>query len=763
MRLIFALWLILVALPLVAAEPLAPNSWKQVAEPLVGQRWDVPLGVAGPSGPLLVLGGRTSWGEYQKPRPYDVLAWNAANRVWENQFPLGKNWGPLTGPAQAPGWKDEHFDFRDSEGNTRPNWSVYGTFSLGQKYDFDPDTKKFYFFAHGKTFAYDPAARTWEDRQPPTNPTGELGGILLWSSMCYDSHRQRFVLFGGGNIPTERGDPGTWVYSPRENTWSQLKLDRQPTPRANSRLAYDPIAKKIVLFGGDQLQILLSDTWTFDVVADRWEQCYPLLGPSPRGGHALLWLPTAKRLLLLGGYSYSSTTEYVASLYKSPPLEAWLFDTNTQAWQLVKRWEPKESPTSPSNFFLSASVQPGRDHDLVTVLADGTWQCELQAIEDDEGTSTWGVLPGEYEIRTDSYDPAWYQKDVPAAEPERVAAELRDLPMNRWVLRPTPKRPGMNMDWGSAVFAPELDQIIRFSGGHSAYSGTAPQVYDVKTDRYSIPFAPELPLEFVYSNDQVDGEWSFGGNPWMTGHTYKSTGYDSRLKCLVFAPHDNTYFFDSVTGKWSRGPEQNPYRADFYNVTLCSTPQGVVAWGDRRDGGDAGLWRLDAKERVWRPLTLRGSLPDKSPDQHGMAYDSKRDRLLFFSGTDQNKGDVAAYDLASGEARWLNANGKTFAAVPSRETVYLPDADAVLLGARASVGDKHPWLLYDCASNSWRGLELLGDDPIGKGTADRTFNNSMGLMYDPHRKLVWAVGQYSHVHVLRLDSSASRPLGAKGR
>ena len=763
MRLISTLCLILVAAPLVAAEPTAPNVWKKVAEPLVGQRWDVPLGVAGPAGPLLVLGGRTSWGEYKKPRPYDVLAWNAANRVWENQFPPGQNWGPLSGPAQAPGWKDEHFDFRDVEGNTRPNWTVYGTFSLGQKYDYDPDTKKFYFFAHGKTFAYDPAARTWEDLNPPTNPTGELGGILLWSSMCYDAHRQRFVLFGGGNIPTERGDPGTWAYSPKENSWSQLPLDRQPPPRANSRLAYDPVAKKIVLFGGDQLHQLLSDTWTFDVVADRWEECQPTLSPSPRGGHALLWLPSAKRMLLLGGYGYSSTTEYVASLYKSPPLEAWLFETGTNTWQLVRRWEPKESPQSPSNFFLSASVQPGRESDLVTVLADGTWQCELTAQSDDASTRTWGVPPKTTERRTDSYDPAWYQKDVPLAEPQRVTAELRDLPTNRWVLRPTPKRPGMNMDWGSAVFAPELDQIIRFSGGHSAYSGTAPQVYDVQTDRYSIPFAPELPLEFVYSNDQVRGEWSFGGNPWMTGHTYKSTGYDARLKCLVFAPHDHTYFFDSVAAKWTRGPQPNPYRADFYNVTLCSTPQGTVAWGDQRDGGGAGLWRLDAKERVWQPLALRGSLPDKSPDQHGMAYDSKRDRLLFFSGTDKNKGDVAVYDFSSSEAHWLNANGKTFAAVPSRETVYLPEADAVLLGARVAVGEKLHWLLYDCASNAWRGIELPGDDPIGQGTSGRAFNNSMGLMYDPTRKLVWAVGQHSHVHVLRLDSSAARPLEGAGR
>src|SRR5258708_31778924 len=131
----------------------------------------------------------------------------------------------------------------------------------------------------------------------------------------------------------------------------------------------------------------------------------------------------------------------------------------------------------------------------------------------------------------------------------------------------------MNMHWGSAVFAPEHDMILRFSGGHSAYSGTAPHVYHVKTDRYTIPFAPEYPLEYVYSNDQVKGEWSFKGNPWMTGHTYKSTGYDPNLKCLFSAPHDNPNFFDPPAGKRTRGPQRNPSQADFYAVTCLPTPQ----------------------------------------------------------------------------------------------------------------------------------------------------------------------------------------------
>jgi hypothetical protein len=121
--------------------------------------------------------------------------------------------------------------------------------------------------------------------------------------------------------------------------------------------------------------------------------------------------------------------------------------------------------------------------------------------------------------------------------------------------------------------------------------------------------------------------------------------------------------------------------------------------------------------------------------------------VLFFSDLGKMKGDVAACDLRTGEAKWLDAAGKGSAAVPSRETVYLPEADAVLVGAHVEVDGKLLWPLYDCAKNAWFGAELAGADPVGKGK----FNNSMGLMYDPGRKLVWAVGQNGHLAVLRFD------------
>src|SRR5262249_31333542 len=207
-------------------------------------------------------------------------------RGWRNEFPAGTDWGPEFGSATAPGWKDEVWGFRDTAGTTRPNWTVYGTFSLGQKYDYDPDAKAFTFSAGGSTFRYDPAAREWKDLAPETHPQKALGGVLLWSSMCYHRGAKKFVLFGGGNVQTDGGDPGTWTYSPTDNRWEQLRPDRQPSQRANSRLVYDPVNRKVVLFGGDQLDQLLAGTRVFDAAKQTWAGRTPPVPPCPRRGDA---------------------------------------------------------------------------------------------------------------------------------------------------------------------------------------------------------------------------------------------------------------------------------------------------------------------------------------------------------------------------------------------------------------------------------------------------------------------------------------------
>ena len=75
------------------------------------------------------------------------------------------------------------------------------------------------------------------------------------------------------------------------------------------------------------------------VAQNSGKQRKPTLSPSPRAGHALLWLPKAKKVLLLGGYGYTSAAGYVESLYRRLPFEAWTYDTATDTWELLKRFE----------------------------------------------------------------------------------------------------------------------------------------------------------------------------------------------------------------------------------------------------------------------------------------------------------------------------------------------------------------------------------------------------------------------------------------
>ena len=38
----------------------------------------------------------------------------------------------------------------------------------------------------------------------------------------------------------------------------------------------------------------------------------------------------------------------------------------------------------------------------------------------------------------------------------------------------------------------------------------------------------------------------------MSGHSYKTTGYEPESKTLIFAARGYSYFFDPLQGRWSR-------------------------------------------------------------------------------------------------------------------------------------------------------------------------------------------------------------------
>jgi len=742
--------------PAAAGRELPANAWVHLEKADVSGRYDVPLVYDPELKRFLILGGQPF---VTTELPYADGALDLGGGQWENRFPAGKSWGPQFGPCKPPAFKRGQ-PFADTEGNPRLDFTYgFQVFSTYRAYGYAPEQKRFIFYSAGYTFSYDPAQCLWKDLAPADHPLKAPGGLLHWGSMCWADSLHRFVLFGGGNVASDRGDPGTWTYDPAASSWQQLKPEQQPPQRANSQLAYDPASKKVVLFGGDGLNVLYADTWAFD--GQEWKELKPPVSPSPRAGHAFFWHPQAKKLVLLGGYGYGSNFSYGFNGFKAMPLEMWTYDPSANRWELVRRWDGEQAkqalPDQGAGELKAAVTEDGLIGVLVPQRYRGPqfWLGSFDLSRSDAaGTAKYGVKPGTVERRTDSYDPAWYQ-DVPPADPARVEQELKALPANQWVRRKSPKTPAPNLDWGSAAYLAKLDVIARYSGGHCAYSGTAPFVYDPKTDRWSMPFAPELPIGYNCADNGVPrATWTFNGNPWMGSHTWKHTAADAVGQCLVYLRSGYTWFFDPAEGKWRRSKERYPFNHSETLTTLCTTPEGLAAWTPPRGGGyEAGeIWLLPPGSEAWKQLPVKGKLREVTPDAQGLAHDSKRNRLLMFSSHGKNPGDVAACDLASGQAQWLNPAGKEKAKVRMRETVYLPEHDLVMIGGRVQADGKWLWLFYDCAKNAWLGAELSGGaDPLEFRGQKADFSVSAGLVYDSRRKLVWMTGQYSELHALRLD------------
>ena len=333
----------------------------------------------------------------------------------------------------------------------------------------------------------------------------------------------------------------------------------------------------------------------------------------------------------------------------------------------------------------------------------------------------------------------------------------------------------MNRDWGTAVLDPDHDLILRFSGGHSAHGGSDVLHFHLASNRWELPFPVEFPLGQTYTNTSYPECFNLNQRPWVTGHTYQNYGYESAIERMLFTGRDHgCYVYDPLIGDWTGRFEKPPgmsYNSCFYTLTLCPTPEGLVAWTAHGD-----VFRFEAAKNEWIEIKQQGGkLPGAVVDNSTVVYDSRRGRLLFARKPYGDKtpfdGQLQTLDPSTGQVDKLTPQGSAgAAAIPYLCQIrYDADHDLLLVGgtlppaAANSTGDasspdaglrRTP--AYDCAGNRWVSLKVTGDDPSGKSGR----NVSLGLMYDAKRKLFWAVDTKSEVFVLRLDPKQAdmRPL-----
>jgi hypothetical protein len=478
-------------------------------------------------------------------------------------------------------------------------------------------------------------------------------------------------------------------------------LDCEPPPRALSPIAYDGKTKLYVVFGGDHLDYLMNDTWVFDMAKKKWEQRHPKSAPPPRANHTLKATGDGK-IILSGGYTYTSNTDYVGGQYRD--------------------------------------------------LNDGDWTYDIEA-------NTWtgagkAVEPNQRVYRTGPFHPDFYlQGDKPEAKP--VQEKLAALPANTWVSLKPPYLPKLNRDWGTAVLDPDRDLILRFSGGHSAHGGTDVLHYHIVSNRWELPFPVEFPLGQLYSNTSYPEGFNFNRRPWVTGHTYQNYGYDALSKKMYFTGRGDghCYVYDPDVADWTGRfdkPKAMNYGSCFYTLTLTPTPEGLVCWTQQ-----GAIFRLDPAKKEWVELKLQGKLPGAVVDNSTVIYDSKRNRLLCavkgYGDKAKYDGKLHVVDLKTLAVSTLTPKGSEAAtAIPYLCQIrYDSTNDLVLVGGTLPPDEaglrRTP--AYDPVEDRWVSLKITGDDPSGKNGR----NVSLGMMYDAKRKRFWAVDTNSNVFVLRLD------------
>jgi hypothetical protein len=122
-------------------------------------------------------------------------------------------------------------------------------------------------------------------------------------AMAFDPVHRRFLMFGGldGGIASDE----LWELSLRPRIrWRMLTAEGgPPTGRANAAAAFDPQHQRLIITCGNTSRGMLEDTWVLDLSGSpRWTQLVPE-GPRPYliMGAAAIWDAPRSRMVVFGG------------------------------------------------------------------------------------------------------------------------------------------------------------------------------------------------------------------------------------------------------------------------------------------------------------------------------------------------------------------------------------------------------------------------------------------------------------------------------
>jgi len=122
------------------------------------------------------------------------------------------------------------------------------------------------------------------------------------AATAWDPVRKRLVMFGGYGNGVYRND--VWMYTPETATWSAWEINGSlPGARAFANLVYDPLRDRFLMFGGKNGGHIYGDLYVLDLTsAPLWTQL-PITGFAPvqRWFASAVFDTEADRIVLFGG------------------------------------------------------------------------------------------------------------------------------------------------------------------------------------------------------------------------------------------------------------------------------------------------------------------------------------------------------------------------------------------------------------------------------------------------------------------------------
>ena len=180
----------------------------------------------------------------------------------------------------------------------------------------------------------DPAAATYVDRTAPL----DLPSVRSNHAMAYNPSTGKVYVFGGyqSNMTTTALDD-LWAWD--GTTWAQVATAGGPMARGDAGLAYDPVRKSLILFGGTSYygSQVFSDTWEW-TSAGGWSQLATTGSPDGLYGHGMVTDTIRGKILLFGGlsnyYWYNGPDGGVAGAPMKDPMrnEVWEWDGANLSW-----------------------------------------------------------------------------------------------------------------------------------------------------------------------------------------------------------------------------------------------------------------------------------------------------------------------------------------------------------------------------------------------------------------------------------------------